>query len=141
MRIQATVQFRRRGDGGQFVASNITPAVRAAIQECGELVRDTAKMYCPVDTGALQESISSTLDDTGKTIIARVEPGMHYAMYVEFGTGMRGVSSPGAGPLDYDPNWPGMVAQPYMRPAYDECAPKIKDILGSHVTGAMQVLR
>jgi hypothetical protein len=44
---------------------------------------------------------------------------------VEFGTGRRGASSAGAGPYSYDPNWPGMVAQPYMRPALDTARPQI----------------
>ena len=41
-----------------------------------------------------------------------------HAAYVEFATGRRGAAT-GAG-AEYDPDWPGMAAQPYMQPAADE---------------------
>ena len=41
-----------------------------------------------------------------------------HAAYVEFGTGMRGAQSTDAAAGGrYDPDWPGMAAQPYMYPA------------------------
>ena len=39
---------------------------------------------------------------------------------VELGTGVRGASSPGAGPGPYKLSWPGMAARPYLRPAWDQ---------------------
>jgi phage gpG-like protein len=54
-------------------------------------------MLAPVDTGALKESIATEIDESGKTIIGRVGPNVPYAAFVEFGTGIAGAGSAGAG--------------------------------------------
>jgi hypothetical protein len=48
-----------------------------------------------------------------------------HAAYVEFGTGQRGAASAGAGNGPYSETWPGMPAQPYLRPALDTARPAI----------------
>lgn len=48
----------------------------------GQIVRDEAKAVCPVDTGELRRSISSSAQGLTSTIGTNKE----YAMYVEFGT-------------------------------------------------------
>lgn len=120
MRLHATAIFRPRADSGRFIEAKATPAFRAAVLASCKLIEGAAKAMCPVDTGALQESITTTIDDSGKTIIGRVGPHMDYAAYVEFGTGIAGAGSPGAGEGPYNTSWPGMPAIPYMRPALDE---------------------
>lgn len=67
-----------------------------------------AKMKTPIDTGNLVNSINTELISSDETsAFAEVGTGVEYAEHVEFGTSK-------------------MVAQPYMRPAYDETAETIK---------------
>jgi hypothetical protein len=57
--------------------------------------------------------------ETGSTVVADVIFDSGHAAYVEYGTGIRGAESAGAGPYPYSPTWAGMPAQPYLRPALD----------------------
>lgn len=133
MRLQATATYRPRGDMGRWVETHITPGVKAAVKASAALVEKTAKSLCPVDTGALQASITTELDESGKTIIARVGPHVFYAAYVEFGTGIAGAASAGAGEGPYNMGWPGMPSQPYMRPALDESRPTVLEIFRGEI--------
>ena len=90
-----------------------------------------------MDTGALRESITVELSE-GATVVGTVGPHVDYAAYVEFGTGIAGANSPGAGAGPYNPNWPGMPAQPYMRPAFDEVKPTILDLFSSQIATALK---
>lgn len=88
----------------------IENGVEAAMKELGESVAERAKEYCPVDTGRLQESITATADGTTVTVGSDVE----YAAYVELGT--------------YK-----MSAQPYLRPALEECGGEAIEILKRNI--------
>jgi hypothetical protein len=72
-----------------------------------------------VDTGELQASIGTATNWEGQRVTGSVSASAKHAAYVEFGTGIRGAASPGAGPGPYSPTWPGMIAQPYLRPSID----------------------
>ena len=48
------------------------------------LVEEEAKKRCPVETGTLRRSIHTELHDT----YGEVGTNLHYAPYVEFGTGL-----------------------------------------------------
>ncbi len=98
------------------------------------MIQQTAQGYVPVDTGNLRESITVSVEETGSTVVGRVSTDVEYAAYVEYGTGMRGMESAGAGAGPYNPNWPGMPAQPYMRPALDEARGAIKEIFASNIS-------
>ncbi len=135
--ISATSTWKPRGDLGRFVEVNIIPAVRQSVYDSCKLIETRAKELCPVDTGALRESITTETEDLAKTIRGAVGPHMDYAMYVEFGTGIRGAASAGAGAGPYSPSWPGMPAQPYMRPAFDEAKPQIKELFQSNIEAAI----
>lgn len=141
MRLQASVTFRPRGNIGQFIATVITPAVQTSVEQCGEIVVEAAKAYCPVDTGDLRDSIAYRITEGSRTITAVVDAAMPYAGYVEYGTGVRGANTPGVqpGPYPYDPSWPGMVAQPFMRPALDETRSVIRETFASNLAAAMRV--
>lgn len=136
--ITATAIFRPRSDLGQFVQARVTPAVRMAVEKSCSLIETRAKELCPVDTGALRDSIRTEIDESGKTIIGRVGPTMHYSAYVEYGTGIRGAASEGAGAGPYSTTWPGMPAQPYMRPALDEARTKVMDIFANDIGTAIK---
>ncbi len=133
MRLYAKATYRPRMSSGQFMDAVITPGSRAAVQAVCSTIQQRAQELCPVDTGALRESITVEIDDSGKTVVGTVGPHEDYAAYVEFGTGVAGASSPGAGAGPYNPNWPGMPAQPYMRPAFDETKPQVLDMFRSQI--------
>ncbi len=138
MKLQATATFKPRGDLGRYVEANITPAVVASVRASVKVIEEAAKAKAPVDTGALQASITSSVDDSGKTVIGTVGPHVPYAAYVEFGTGIRGAASPGAGAGPYSPSWPGMPAQPYLRPAIDENREAVKEIFRGQISLALR---
>ena len=136
--LKATATFKPRGDLGRYVEAHITPAVVASVKASVKLIENAAKAKAPVDTGALRDSITSSVDESGKTVVGQVGPNVHYAMYVEFGTGIRGAASPGAGAGPYNPSWPGMPAQPYMRPAIDENRDAVKELFKGEISLALR---
>jgi HK97 gp10 family phage protein len=102
------------------------PKIVAAVTEgCGAVVTE-AQAIAPVLSGELKDSIhTASVQLVGTVVSGTVIADSGHAAYVEFGTGIRGQSSPGAGEGPYDPNWPGMESQPYMRPALDTARPEI----------------
>ena len=105
---------------GAVTQESLLGALARGVGRAALLVRDTAKSYVPVDTGELQDSIEAqepVLD--GATASAAVTAGTDHAFFVEYGTGIRGAASAGAGDGPYSATWQGMPAQPYMRPALD----------------------
>lgn len=82
-------------------------------------VLEISQELVPVDTGELKASGSTRVEWVGTKVTGYITYGAYYAAYVEFGTGRRGAASAGAGPYPYKASWPGMAAQPYMRPALD----------------------
>lgn len=137
MSLSARAQFTPRGDLGRFVETRVTPAVVASVQAACQLIEDRAKELAPVDTGALRDSITTTIDDSGKTVVGWVQPNVPYSVFVEYGTGIRGAESAGAGAGPYSSTWPGMVAQPYMRPALDESRGAVLDLFRSNISLAL----
>jgi HK97 gp10 family phage protein len=98
----------------------------AKVQRAQAVVLQEAQSLCPVDTGELRDSLrSEAIQDDGSRITGAVSANTDYAAYVEFGTGKRGAASPGAGSGPYSPTWPGMPAQPYLRPALDQARQQV----------------
>jgi HK97 gp10 family phage protein len=123
---------------GRFTDVIISPIAVETVRQAGEMIQQAARRLCPVATGALRDSILVEVQQLEKTVRAAVGPTMYYAGYVEFGTGIRGASSPGAGQGPYSPTWPGMPAQPYMRPALDEQREAIQDLFRSNLSVALR---
>lgn len=69
-------------------------AIAKILEEFGLLAERNAKLYCPVDTGRLRNSISHATDGDTMYVGTNVE----YAAYVEMGTSRQ-------------------KAQPYLQPA------------------------
>lgn len=116
--IKATASFTPRGSAGQFIAK-VAQANSSAVRDVGQIVLLEAQALVPVDTGELRDSGRVEVRETAKGAAADVIFGADHASYVEFGTGIAGANSPGAGDVPYNPSWPGMPAQPYLRPAMD----------------------
>lgn len=138
MSITAYARFTPRDSFGQFITAHITPAVRASVEAAAQMIQSRAQELCPVDTGALRDSITTEIDERDFSIQAKVAPHMPYAGYVEFGTGLRGASSPGAGKGPYSETWPGMPAQPYMRPALDESRETILSLFRGNISSGIR---
>jgi HK97 gp10 family phage protein len=111
----------------------ITPGARASVQAACRAIFDVSQTLVPVDTGELKASGGISIDDSGKTVVGTVQYTAEHAEYVEFGTGERGAASAGAGAGPYKPEWPGMPAQPYMRPAFDSVKPQILDLFRGQI--------
>ena len=120
-----------------------------------KLVHGNAKSLAPVNKrgggGTLAESIHMDVDKKADQIIGRVYTNLEYAMYVEFGTGVKGN---GTYPYDIegvnltykDSGWcywdekeekwiytTGQVAQPYMYPALKNNEKAIKKLFNTGV--------
>lgn len=79
--------------------------------DLGPKIADRARVYCPVDTGALRDSIDKSMDGTTCVISAVGGAGGRvYAAYIELG---HRVFHPFTG--EVGPEW--AVARPFLRPA------------------------
>ena len=134
--LKAKVQFAPRGDLGRFIETKITPGVIASVKAAQGLIVQEAKALCPVgETGDLRDSIGpEDPEETGKSVVGAVTASAPYAGYVEYGTGIRGSKSEGAGPYPYSPTWPGMEAQPFLRPALDTTREAVKELFASNLS-------
>lgn len=137
--IRATATSTFRSNTGQFISGRITPAVRAGVEAFAQMVLQEAQAIVPVDTGELRDSGSVVMEDGDKRVVGHVVFSAGHAGYVEFGTGIRGASSPGAGPYSYSPTWHGMAAQPYLRPALDTTREAGKALFASQVSAEMKL--
>ena len=118
MNIRATSNFRPGNVAA--IQEGITRRVITAVTRGSELVLNSALGAVPVDTGELQSSGHMTVTLEGQIVTGRIIFDADHAAYVEFGTGIRGAASPGAGKgIAYSSTWRGMPAQPYIRPALD----------------------
>lgn len=136
--IRATVTSTPRGDSGRFIAGRVTPAVRAAVDAAAKFVLQEAQAIVPVDTGELRDSGKTVIVEQDKRIVGHVVFTAEHAGYCEWGTGIRGASSPGAGPYNYSTTWPGMPARPYLRPALDSAREVIKELFRSQIAAEMK---
>lgn len=118
MNIRAKSTFR----AGSFAAveTRIVPKIVAAVTAATAEVFALSQDYVAVDTGELKASGRQEVTWVGQKVRGQISYSAGHAGYVEFGTGRRGAGSIGAGPYEYNVEWPGMVAQPYIRPAIDE---------------------
>lgn len=119
MNITSYAKWQPRGDGGRFIQAKIEAAVEAGVIEWASRVFETSQELVPVDTGRLKASGHVDVQHVGKQVFASVVYDAPYSVFLEYGTGIRGAASPGAGPGPYSPTWPGMPAQPFVRPSYD----------------------
>lgn len=125
MNFRAQSTFR----AGSFAAleAKLVPRLLKGAQAGADAVLDASQAIVPVDTGALKDSAGARVEWVGQKVSGYVTYGAYYAAYVEFGTGARGAGSAGAGPYPYKLSWPGMVAQPYIRPALDSSRQAVLD--------------
>lgn len=99
--------------------------VKRIVVETANLLKAEAVARAPEDTGDLKRSIEVDILNDGLTAIVTV--GVHYAIYVEFGTGIYAVKGNGrktpwsyySNKLDQWVTTRGMQAQPFWFPAIE----------------------
>lgn len=111
--------------------------INPAIERACILVENEAKKNCPVDTGELRRSITHEMGHNE----GQVGTNLHYAPYVEYGTGL--FSSQGNGRKDV-PWWyqdskgkwhqtSGQKPQPFLIPAFLNNRNKIMEYIKNHI--------
>jgi hypothetical protein len=125
MNFKASSKFTPR-DIVQAQAAIIPRVVAAVTEGCAAVVAE-AQILCPVESGALRDSIGSSVELVGQVVQGSVTAAQPYAVFVEYGTGVRGAGSPGAGAGPYSPTHPGAASQPFLRPAIDSSRPAIRE--------------
>ena len=131
------------------VLAKIRQAITISVEQSCGVVAAEAQSICPVDTGALRDSIQFGVEEEATAVVGFVEATAPYAAFVEYGTGLRGAGTypyelpsegvPYTGSWVYDykrQNWQGHAAQPFMRPALDTARPEIRAIFGRNVAAA-----
>lgn len=78
-----TMRIKRTGWRGEQVKARLRAQGMEAARQCAEFMAARARLYVPVDTGFLRESIvvMATMSGTRYSVIATA----NYARYVEFG--------------------------------------------------------
>lgn len=61
--------------------------LRRGVERAMKTVQADAKIFCPGNTGELQQSIMTTVEGTSDYVIGKCYTDKRYAPYVEFGTG------------------------------------------------------
>lgn len=115
----------RAGDWSAVVAK-LLPRVETAVKQATDAVYEESQVLVPVDTGELHDTAYTRIEIKSEAVTGNVIYPADHAPFVEFGTGRRGAASAGAGPWTYNQDWPGMIAQPYLRPALDAARPQIR---------------
>lgn len=117
--IRATATSTFRGNLGQFISGRITPGVVDGVTKFTQIVYDESQILVPVDKGDLKASGHVVIEVKDKQVVGHVIYDSEHAAYNEYGTGIAGASSPGAGDVSYNMQWPGMPATPFLRPSLD----------------------
>ena len=64
--------------------------LRRGVERAMKTVQADAKIFCPGNTGELQQSIMTTVEGTSDYVIGKCYTDKRYAPYVELGTGPKG---------------------------------------------------
>lgn len=135
----AGAEFDFKDNSGQIKAE-LAAKLERALEECGLDAEGYAMLECPVDTGNLRNSVTHQVNVSGTEAEMIVGTNVHYAPYVELGTGKYypgGRQTPWSW-QDADGNWhrtAGMPARPFIKPAVadhiSEYRRTIEDVLKS----------
>ncbi len=123
--------------------------LKAGVAEGAMIIHQEAQDLAPEVTGELKSGIITrqTVDEPERQVIEVASTAGH-AQFVEYGTGLTGAASehpplptegvPITGEWVYDykrQNWPGMAAQPHMRPALDGKAGEVRSAIKDSILG------
>lgn len=126
-------------DNSEEVLKAFDDACLRALERCGLQAEGYAKDLCPVDTGALRNSITHKVDPSEPA--AYIGTNMSYAPYVEFGTGH--YSTVGGGTSKSKWFYIGddgkghvgmpMKAQPFLKPAVADHTQTYRNIINDEM--------
>lgn len=130
MTAQTTVDVSEVLRGLDADMARLGAEMSKAMRQIGDAMESLAKDSAPEITGVLKTSITHDVVSDGQGITVSVGSNVHYAPYVEYGTGDAGQWSGGAShhgivdpSITYTSGWPGMRAQHPLRTAvYDHTA-------------------
>lgn len=108
-----TSELRKLGRDLEKSGVKVTALTKVVVKKTASDIEASAKIFAPVDTGNLMNSISTEVDG----LKAEIGPTAHYGGYVEDGTRNK----------DESPRTP---AQPFMGPAVDTHEPSFGTAIG-----------
>lgn len=122
------------------VAKQLENRQQRALEAASQFVLGETSLRCPVDTGNLKGSYHRKIDMKG--LVAYVGTNVHYAPYVEFGTGIYAESGKGRKTAwayqDDSGRWHatrGSKPQPHLRPAFADNRDRIKMLVERELKG------
>lgn len=118
-----------------------TSSTKEAMGTSVAYLEKEAKAECPVDTGALRRSITSTVYEKDNEVIGEVFTPLEYAPWVHYGTGLFAMNGDGRKDVpwhyqDEKGNWhstSGQKPNPFMTRALVRATPKIKQIFENKI--------
>ena len=123
---------------------DVLPAAAVGVGKAAKAIEKTARKLAPVapvNGGNLRKSIRASAPEVKDGAVeAKVSAGAEYAVYVEYGTGVRGAESDlpaGMPPATYSTDWNGQTAQPYMYPAKKQNEQKATGMIADEVRKAV----
>lgn len=124
------------------LGGNAEEVVKQSMRKNIQLVKNEAKLLCPVRDGDLRKSIRSSVSIKKGTAKGMVYTNSDHAAYVEFGTGMRGETSNLNSEVNitYKQDWSGMEAQPYLYPALKNNKDKVLGEIENDVRKAIRTV-
>lgn len=123
----------------EHAPAEVRAAAPRAVKRTLFAIEGDAKIFAPVDTGNLMNSISTDVDADG--LGGEVGPTVNYGADIEYGTQPHIIRPKVANVLAFlaagggmvfarEVHHPGTAPQPYMGPAFDRNAPLLEQALG-----------
>jgi HK97 gp10 family phage protein len=135
----AKIQFDL--DINNFNLDLLESAIEKGVAKATLLVHASAVEKAPFDSGQLRNSIDFESGKEGKMFIGRIITSLEYAIYIEFGTGVFAEGGNGRtnGWVYFDEKrgsfffTTGQEPQPFLRPALNNNAQKVRDIIANSI--------
>lgn len=122
MAVSIKIDAKDTSEKLESLENELPNLLEKALEKACLIVENSAKQYCPVDSGQLRQSIEHEVEGLTGEVGTNVE----YAPYIEIGTGIYSTQGNGRQtPWKYQDakgQWhstKGMKAQPFLKPALE----------------------
>lgn len=109
-------ELRRLGEDLTAMGAQAQAGARDVVAKTAADITADAKVFAPVDTGNLRNSIGYDLSNQGGESSAEIGPTANYGLFVETGTSR-------------------MAPQPFLGPAFDRRASRFEEAMGRLIDG------